>query len=62
MNAELEGILDQIIPSLQNLSKKDELLRYIAAGDSTPELAIPTWLEILADIASINESDIYEYI
>ncbi|GCL37958.1 hypothetical protein SR1949_30710 [Sphaerospermopsis reniformis] len=62
VNAELEGILDQIIPSLQNLSKKDELLRYIAAGDSTPELAIPTWLEILADIASINESDIYEYI
>jgi len=62
VNAELEGILDQIIPSLQNLSKKDELLRYIAAGDSTPELAIPTWLEILADIASIHESDIYEYI
>ncbi|MEA5575349.1 dynamin family protein [Anabaena sp. UHCC 0451] len=61
VNAELEGILDQIIPSLQNLSKKEELLRYIAAGDSTPELAIPTWLEILADIASINESDIYEY-
>lgn len=61
VNAELEGILDQIIPSLQNLSKKDELLRYIAAGDSTPELAIPNWLEILADIASINESDIYEY-
>jgi GTPase SAR1 family protein len=62
VNAELEGILDQIIPSLQNLSKKEELLRYIAAGDATPELAIPTWLEILADIASINESDIYEYI
>lgn len=61
VNAELEGILDQIIPSLQNLSKKDELLRYIAAGDSTPELAIPNWLEVLADIASINESDIYEY-
>jgi hypothetical protein len=61
VNAELEGILDQIIPSLQNLSKKEELLRYIAAGDSTPELAIPNWLEILADIASINESDIYEY-
>ncbi|MBD2296574.1 dynamin family protein [Anabaena sphaerica FACHB-251] len=61
VNAELEGILDQIIPSLQNLSKKEELLRYIAAGDSTPELAIPTWLEILSDIAAINESDIYEY-
>ncbi|TAF06728.1 MAG: proteasome protein [Nostocales cyanobacterium] len=61
VNAELEGILDQIIPSLQNLSKKEELLRYIAAGDSPLELAIPAWLEILADIAAINESDFDEY-
>ncbi len=62
VNAELEGILDQIIPNLQNLSKKQELLRYIAAGDSPPELAIPTWLEILTNIVTINESDIYEYL
>jgi hypothetical protein len=62
VNAELEGILDQIIPSLQNLSKQEELLRYMAAGDTTPELAIPAWLEILSDIAEIKESDIYEYL
>ncbi|NES99449.1 MAG: proteasome protein [Sphaerospermopsis sp. SIO1G1] len=61
VNAEIEGILDQIIPSLQNLSKKEEILRYFAGGDSTPELAIPTWLEILSDIAEITENDIYEY-
>ncbi|MEA5618642.1 proteasome protein [Cronbergia sp. UHCC 0137] len=57
VNTELNGILDQIIPSLQNLSKKEELLRYIAAGDSPRELAIPTWLQILADLAAINEGD-----
>ncbi|WP_071187325.1 dynamin family protein [Trichormus sp. NMC-1] len=62
VNAELEGILDQIIPSLQNLSKKEELLRYIAAGDAPPELAIPTWLQILSGIAEIKESDTYEYL
>jgi hypothetical protein len=53
VNAELAGVLDQIIPSLQNLSKKEELLRYIAAGESS-QLAIPTWLQILADVAVIN--------
>jgi hypothetical protein len=51
VNGELEGILDQIIPSLQNLSKKEDLLRYIASGDTPPELAIPTWLQILAELA-----------
>lgn len=62
VNTELQGILDQIIPSLQNLSKTEELLRYIAAGESSPELAIPTWLEILGDIATISESEVYEYL
>jgi hypothetical protein len=61
INLELEGILDQIIPSLQNLLKKEELLRYIAAGDTTLEFTIPTWLEILSDIASIDQQHIYEY-
>ncbi|MFN6566465.1 dynamin family protein [Dendronalium sp. ChiSLP03b] len=54
VNAELEGILDQIIPTLQNLSKKEELLRYIAAGDSPSAIAIPTWLQILSEIATIS--------
>ncbi|HLP89046.1 MAG TPA: dynamin family protein [Nostocaceae cyanobacterium] len=62
VNAEIEGILDKIIPSLQNLSKQELLLRYIGAGDSPPELAIPNWLQILADIANVNESDIYAYL
>ncbi|MTJ06238.1 dynamin family protein [Anabaena sp. UHCC 0204] len=62
VNIEINGILDQIIPSLQNLSKQEALLRYIAARDSQSELAIPTWLEILGDIAAINEAEAYTYI
>ncbi len=57
INLELEGILDQIIPSLQNLSKKETLLRYLAAGDLPSEIAIPTWLQILSEIAAISNSD-----
>ncbi|MBE9249267.1 dynamin family protein [Dolichospermum sp. LEGE 00240] len=62
VNIEINGILDQIIPSLQNLSKKEALLRYIAARDSQAELAIPAWLEILTDIATINEDELFTYI
>ena len=62
VNIEIHGILDQIIPSLQNLSKKEALLRYIAARDSQSELAIPAWLEILTDIATINETELFSYI
>lgn len=59
VNIEINGVLDQIIPSLQNLSKKEALLRYIAARDSQTELAIPAWLEILTDIATINEEELF---
>ncbi|MDD1413229.1 dynamin family protein [Dolichospermum sp. ST_con] len=62
VNIEINGILDQIIPSLQNLAKKETLLRYIAARDSQAELAIPAWLEILTDIATINEAELFSYI
>jgi hypothetical protein len=62
VNIEINGILDQIIPSLQNLAKKETLLRYIAARDSQAELAIPAWLEILTDIATINEAELLSYI
>ncbi len=62
VNIEINGILDQIIPSLQNLAKKEALLRYIAARDSQAELAIPAWLEILTDIATINEDELFSYI
>ncbi|AFZ22837.1 dynamin family protein [Cylindrospermum stagnale PCC 7417] len=58
VNSELEGILDQIIPGLQNLSKKEALLRYIAAGDSPTELAIPAWLQIVSEISAISYLDI----
>lgn len=61
VNIEINGILDQIIPSLQNLSKQEALLRYIAAKDSQGEVAIPTWLDILADIATINEAELFIY-
>ncbi|MBU7584960.1 MAG: proteasome protein [Nostoc sp. TH1S01] len=61
VNSEIEGILDQIIPTLQNISKKEALLRYLAAGDSPPKLAIPTWLNILAEIATTSDLDIPGY-
>lgn len=54
VNAELEGILDQVIPTLQNLSKKEALLRYIAAGDSPSKIAIPAWLQILSHLSTIS--------
>jgi hypothetical protein len=61
VNIEINGILDQIIPSLQNLSKQEALLRYIATRDSQAEFAIPAWLEILGDIVSINETELFSY-
>ncbi len=54
VNSELEGILDQIIPSLQNISKQESLLRFLAAGDSPGEMDVPTWLQILDEIKAIN--------
>lgn len=58
VNLEIEGILDQIIPTLQNISKKEDLLRFIAAGDSQSKIPIPSWLQILSGIASTSYSDI----
>ena len=57
VNAELEGILDQVIPTLQNLSKKEALLRHIAAGDSPAKVAVPTWLQILSKISTSSYTD-----
>jgi hypothetical protein len=58
VNAELEGILDQIVPCLQNISKKETLLRYIATEESQINAEIPTWLQILSDIASSEGNSI----
>lgn len=58
VNAELEGILDQIVPCLQNISKKEALLRYIAAEESQINAEIPTWLQILLDIANFESNSI----
>ncbi|MEA5559172.1 proteasome protein [Nodularia spumigena] len=57
VNAELEGILDQIIPTLQSLSKKEALLRHIAAGDSPAKVAIPTWLQVLSQVATSSYAE-----
>jgi hypothetical protein len=59
VNSQIEGILDRIIPSLQTISRKEALLRFIAAGDSPAELAIPSWLKILAEVATLADADIY---
>jgi Dynamin family len=58
VNAELEGILDQIVPCLQNISKKEALLRYIATDESQINVEIPTWLQILLDIANFESNSI----
>ncbi len=57
VNAELEGILDQVIPTLQNLSKKEALLRHIAAGDSPAKIPVPTWLQILSQVSTSSYQD-----
>lgn len=62
VNQEMKGILDRIIPNLQNLSKQENLLRYMATKDVETELAVPAWLEILEDIANINEKDAEMYL
>jgi hypothetical protein len=54
VNSEIEGILDQIIPSLQNLAKQENLLRFLAAGDAPGQGSIPTWLQILSEVTAIN--------
>ncbi|WP_231866924.1 proteasome protein, partial [Anabaena sp. 4-3] len=56
VNAELEGILDQIVPTLQNLSKRDALLRFISLGDSPTGGEVPNWLQNLTEIANISDS------
>jgi hypothetical protein len=38
------------------------LLRHIAAGETQPELSIPNWLQILSEIATISEKDVYAYL
>ncbi len=58
VNAELEGILDQIVPCLQNISKKEALLRYIATDESQINVEIPSWLQILLDIANFESNSI----
>ncbi|GAX42462.1 hypothetical protein NIES4075_34630 [Tolypothrix sp. NIES-4075] len=58
VNAELEGILDQIVPCLQNISKKEALLRYIATEESQINAEIPTWLQIVLDIANFESNSI----
>ncbi|RUT09108.1 hypothetical protein DSM106972_011610 [Dulcicalothrix desertica PCC 7102] len=54
VNKELAGILGEIIPTLQNISKKEALLRYLADKESPQEAAIPNWLKILSEIAIPN--------
>jgi len=58
VNAELEGILDQIVPCLQNISKKEALLRYIATDESQINAEIPSWLQIILDIANFDSNSI----
>jgi len=53
VNQELVSILDDVVPKLQELSKQEALLRYIASGEvDQREVSLP-WLRILLQTASI---------
>ncbi|MDY7004541.1 MAG: dynamin family protein [Cyanobacteriota bacterium] len=52
VNDNLKEILDKVIPDLQQLSKKEALLKYIAADES--ETKTPSWLQNLSQIASVE--------
>ena len=52
VNENLKQILDRIIPDLQELSKKESLLKYIVADES--ETQTPPWLQNLSQIASVQ--------
>lgn len=52
VNDNLKEILDEVIPRLQELSKKEALLKYVAADES--ETQNPPWLENLSQIASVE--------
>ncbi len=53
VNSTLIDILQVIIPSLQQLAKKEALLRYIASGEQQ-QGATPAWLQTLSQLASIS--------
>ena len=54
VNGELMGILDQVIPILQNISKQEDLLRYLAGANPDSQRAIPNWLQTLSSVSQIS--------
>ncbi|NJN11603.1 MAG: proteasome protein [Richelia sp. RM1_1_1] len=54
VNDGLMSILGEIIPALQELPKKEDLLRYIADGESPTEAGSPAWLKTLSEIADLS--------
>jgi hypothetical protein len=52
VNKKLADILKDIIPELQKISKKQDLLRYLADKKSPQETATPNWFKILSEISS----------
>ena len=57
VNSRMEELLKNLIPTLQQLSTQEELLRYIAGGEKQ-EQATPIWLQILSEIAEIAPPDL----
>lgn len=57
VNSRMEDLLKDLIPTLQQLSTQEELLRYIAGGEKQ-EQATPIWLQILSEIAEIAPPDL----
>ncbi len=50
INDEISGILDILIVCLQNISRKEALLRYIAVDNEEVNQSIPPWLQTMAEI------------
>ncbi len=52
INNEISGILGILIFCLQNISRKEALLKYIAVDNEEVNQSIPPWLQTMAEIAS----------
>ncbi|MDZ7966421.1 MAG: dynamin family protein [Nostoc sp. DedSLP03] len=57
VNGEFLGIVDQINPRLQDLSRNDSLLRFIASGEQGLNPDKPSWLRALEQVVSVVDPD-----
>ena len=54
INAEISGILEILIVCLQNISRKEALLKYIAVDNEEVNQSTPDWLQTMAEIGKLR--------